>query len=179
MSMTSSKSAPRYSQALLDLAIEQGKLDAISADMKYLAEVCNDNHELELMLESPVVRADKKIAVLNAVFDQFDTVTKAYLELIVKNGREGILPQIAASFDAQLKEYKGIVPVKLISAKPLDAGVKKNILSKIEGSVKGTLEVTEEINPDLIGGFIVRMGDTQIDASVASQLGQLKTRLTK
>lgn len=179
MSMKSSKSAPRYSQALLDLAIEQGKLDAISADMKYLAEVCNDNHELELMLESPVVRADKKIAVLNAVFDQFDMVTKAYLELIVKNGREGILPQIAASFDAQLKEYKGIVPVKLISAKPLDAGVKKNILSKIEGSVKGTLEVTEEINPDLIGGFIVRMGDTQIDASVASQLGQLKTRLTK
>lgn len=179
MSMKSSKSAPRYSQALLDLAIEQGKLDAISADMKYLAEVCNDNHELELMLQSPVVRADKKIAVLNAVFDQFDTVTKAYLELIVKNGREAILPQIAASFDAQLKEYKGIVPVKLISAKPLDAGVKKNILSKIEGSVKGTLEVTEEINPDLIGGFIVRMGDTQIDASVASQLGQLKTRLTR
>ena len=177
--MKSSKSAPRYSQALLDLAIEQGKLDAISADMKYLAEVCNDNHELELMLQSPVVRADKKIAVLNAVFDQFDTVTKAYLELIVKNGREAILPQIAASFDAQLKEYKGIVPVKLISAKPLDAGVKKNILSKIEGSVKGTLEVTEEINPDLIGGFIVRMGDTQIDASVASQLGQLKTRLTR
>ena len=179
MSMTSSKSAPRYSQALLDLAVEQGKLDAISADMKYLAEVCNENRELELMLQSPVVRADKKVAVLNAVFDQFDPLTKSYVELIVKNGREAILPQIAASFDAQLKEYKGIVPVKLISAKPLDEGVKKNILSKIEGSVKGTLEVTEEINADLIGGFIVRMGDTQIDASVASQLGQLKTRLTR
>lgn len=179
MSMKSSKSAPRYSQALLDLAIEQGKLDAISADMKYLAEVCDENHELELMLQSPIVRSDKKIAVLNAVFDQFDPLTKAYVELIVKNGREAILRQIAASFDAQLKEYKGIVPVKLISAKPLDAGVKKNILSKIEGSVKGTLEVTEEVDADLIGGFIVRMGDTQIDASVASQLGQLKTRLTR
>ncbi len=177
--MKSSKSASRYSQALLDLAIEQGNLDTIAADMKFMAEVCAENHDLELMLESPIVKADKKIAVLNAVFDQFDKVTKSFVELIVKNRREGLLPQIAASFDAQLKEYKGIVPVKLVSAKPLDAGVKKTILSNLEKSVKGTLEVTEELNPDLIGGFIVRMGDTQIDASVASQLGQLKTRLTK
>ncbi len=78
-----------------------------------------------------------------------------------------------------MKDYKGIVPVKIISAQPLDAGVKKTILENLEKSVKGTLEVTEEVNADLIGGFIVRMGDTQIDASVASQLGQLKTRLTK
>ncbi len=177
--MKSSKSASRYSQALLDLAIEQGNLDTVAADMKFMAEVCAENHDLELMLESPIVKADKKIAVLNAVFDQFDKVTKSFVELIVKNRREGLLPQIAASFDSQLKAYKGIIPVKLVSAKPLDAGVKKTILSNLEKSVKGTLEVTEELNADLIGGFIVRMGDTQIDASVASQLGQLKTRLTK
>jgi F-type H+-transporting ATPase subunit delta len=177
--MKSSKSASRYSHALLDLAIEQGNLDTVAADMKFMAEVCAENHDLELMLESPIVKADKKIAVLNAVFDQFDKVTKSFVELIVKNRREGLLPQIAASFDSQLKAYKGIIPVKLVSAKPLDAGVKKTILSNLEKSVKGTLEVTEELNADLIGGFIVRMGDTQIDASVASQLGQLKTRLTK
>jgi len=177
--MKNSKSAPRYSQALLDLAIEQGKLDSISADMKYMSDVCAENHDLELMLQSPIVNSDKKLAVLNAVFDQFDTVTKSFVELIVKNRREGILSQIARSFDTQLKDYKGIVPVKIISAQPLDAGVKKTILENLEKSVKGTLEVTEEVNTDLIGGFIVRMGDTQIDASVASQLGQLKTRLTK
>lgn len=177
--MKSSKSATRYSQALLDLAIEQGNLETVAADMKYMAEVCAENPELELLLQSPIVKADKKIAVLNAIFDQFDKVTKSFVELIVKNGREGLLSQIAASFDAQLKVYKGIIPVKLVSAKPLDAGVKKIILGNLEKSVKGTLEVTEEVNADLIGGFIVRMGDTQIDASVASQLGQLKTRLTR
>ncbi len=89
--MKTSKSAPRYSQALLDLAIEQGKLDSIAADMKYMSDVCAENHDLELMLESPIVNSDKKLAVLNAVFDQFDTVTKSFVELIVKNRREGIL----------------------------------------------------------------------------------------
>lgn len=177
--MKSSKSAPRYAQALLDLSVEQGNLEAVAADMKYLADVCAENRDLELMLESPIVKADKKLAVLNAVFDQFDKVTKSFVELIVKNGREGILPQIAATFDAQLKAFKGIVPVTLISAKPLDASVKKTILNTLEGSVKGTLEVTEKIDADLIGGFIVRLDDKQIDASVASQLSQLKTRLTR
>jgi len=177
--MKSSKSAPRYAQALLDLAVEQGNLETVAADMKYLADVCAENRDLELMLESPIVKADKKLAVLNAVFDQFDKVTKSFVELIVKNRREGILPQIAVSFDAQLKAFRGITPVTLISAKPLDASVKKTIISTIEGSVKGTIEVTEKIDADLIGGFIVRMDDKQIDASVASQLSQLKTRLTR
>ncbi len=177
--MKSSKSAIRYAQALLDLSVEQGNLEAVAADMKYLAEVCAENRDLELMLASPIVKADKKLSVLNAVFDQFDKVTKSFIELIVKNGREGILSQIAAAFETQLKAFKGIVPVTLISAKPLDASVKKTILKSIEGSVKGTLEVTEQLDESLIGGFIVRMGDTQIDASVASQLSQLKTRLTR
>lgn len=178
MSMKRSKSASRYSQALLDLAVEQGKLETVAADMKFMAEVCADSHDLELMLQSPIVKPDKKLAVLHAVFDQFDAVTKLFIDLIVKNGREGILSQIAATFDSQLKEYKGIVPVSITSATPLDAGVKKMILANIESSVKGTLEVTEKIDADLIGGFVVRMGDTQIDASVASQLSKLKTRLT-
>lgn len=177
--MKSSKSATRYAQALLDLSVEQGNLDAVAADMKFMADICAENRELELLLQSPIVKADKKMAVLNAIFDQFDKVTKSFVELIVKNGREGFLSQIAASFEGLLKAYKGIVPVKLVSAKPLDAGVKKTILGNLEKFVKGTLEVTEEVDSDLIGGFIVRMGDHQIDASVASQLGQLKQRLTR
>lgn len=177
--MKSSKSASRYAQALLDLAIEQGNLDAVSADMKYLTVVCAENRDLELMLLSPIVKADKKIAVLNSVFDQFDKTSRSFMELIVKNGREGILPQIAAAFDDLLKAYKGIVPVTLVSAMKLDEGVKKTILTKVQGMAQGTLEVSEEIDPALIGGFVVKMGDHQIDASVASQLGKLKQRLTK
>ncbi|MNE31035.1 ATP synthase subunit delta [compost metagenome] len=177
--MKISKSASRYAQALLDLAIEQNKVDAIAADMKYMATVCAENRDLELMLESPIVKADQKLNVLNAVFDQFDKVTNLFVELIVKNGREGYLSQIASSFDVLLKAHQGIVPVTLISAQKLDDKVKKEILSKVQASTTGTVELTEKIDADLIGGFIVRMGDNQIDASVASQINKLKQRLTR
>jgi F-type H+-transporting ATPase subunit delta len=177
--MKISKSASRYAQALLDLAIEQNKLDAVAADMKYMATVCAENPELELMLQSPVVKADKKLTVLNAIFDQFDQLTKMFVDLIVKNGREAYLSQIASSFDVLLKAHHGIVPVTLISAQKLDDKVKKEIVSKVQASITGTVELTEKIDADLIGGFIVRMGDTQIDASVASQINKLKQRLTR
>lgn len=177
--MKSSKSASRYAQALLDLAIEQNKVDAIAADMKYMATVCAENRDLETMLQSPIVKADKKIAVLSAIFDQFDKATTMFVELIVKNGREAYLPQIASAFDAILKQHLGIVPVTLISAQKLDDKVKKEIVAKVQASTTGTVELTEKIDVDLIGGFIVRMGDNQIDASVASQINKLKQRLTR
>ena len=177
--MKSSKSASRYAQALLDLAIEQNKVDTVAADMNYMATLCAENPDLENMLQSPVVKADKKISVLNAIFDQFDKLTNLFVELIVKNGREAYLSQIASSFDVLLKAHQGIVPVTLISAQKLDDKVKNEIVSKVQASVKGTVELTEKIDTDLIGGFIVRMGDNQIDASVASQINKLKQRLTR
>ena len=134
--MKISKSASRYAQALLDLAIEQNKLDAVAADMKYMATVCAENPELELMLQSPVVKADKKLSVLNAVFDQFDQLTNLFVDLIVKNGREAYLSQIASSFDVLLKAHLGIVPVTLISAQKLDDKVKKEIVSKVHSQNK-------------------------------------------
>jgi len=78
-----------------------------------------------------------------------------------------------------LNERNGIIPVTLTSAAKLDDTVKGQILDKLKPAVKGTLKVTEVINPSLIGGFVVRMGDIQVDASVASKLAQLKQRLTK
>lgn len=177
--MKSSKSAIRYAQALLDLAIEQNKVDAVAADMKYLATVCDENRDLETMLQSPIVKADKKVAILNAIFDQFDVLTNSFVELIAKNSREAFLPQIASAFEGILKAHQGIVPVTLISAQKLDDKVKNEIVSKVQAVTPGKVELTEQIDTDLIGGFIVRMGDNQIDASVASQINKLKQRLTR
>lgn len=177
--MKSSKVATRYAQALIELSIEQNNLEAISADMNYFTEVCEANRDFEVMLESPIVKADKKIAVINAIFDQFHPLSKSFAELITRNGREAMLPQIAVAFNDLLKAHNGILPITLVSAKPLADSVKKSILAKVQGSVEGKLEVTELIDETIVGGFIVRMGDFQIDASVASQLGQLKQRLTR
>jgi len=177
--MKSSKVATRYAQALLELAIEKNSLDTVSADMAYLVTVSAENRDFELMLNSPIVKTDKKVAILNAVFENFTEVSRSFMELIARNGRESFLPAIAEAYGDLLKEFKGIHPVTIISATPLEASVKKSILSKIETKMTGTLEVTEKVDPALVGGFIVKMGDYQIDASIASQLGQLKQRLTK
>lgn len=177
--MRGSKVATRYAQALIELAVEKNTLEAVAGDMKFLGQVCADNRDFELMLASPIVRADKKIAVLKAVFDHFEEMTMLFLELIAKNGREAILPDVADAFETQLKAYKGIVPITIVSAKKLDAGVKTSILNKVQAYVTGTLEVTEEVDEALIGGFIVKMNDQMIDASVASQFTDLKQRLTK
>jgi len=177
--MKSSKASIRYAQALLDLAIENNNLEAVTRDMAYLKTVNDENREFQLFLGSPVIKSDKKVAVLNEIFGDFDKISKSFITLIAKNSREAILPAIAESFTELLNLKNGVVPVTLTSAAKLDDSVKKQILDKLQASIKGTLQVTEVINPDLIGGFVVRMGDIQIDASVASKLSQLKQRLTR
>lgn len=176
--MKSSKVAIRYAQALLELAIENNILESVNNDMNYLTQVNDENRDFQLLLSSPIIKTDKKVAVLNEIFGMFETVSSSFIALIAKNGRENILPEIASAFHELVKEKKGIVSITLVSATVLDEKVKQQILDKVQATITGTLEVTEQIDASLIGGFVVKMGDTQIDASVASKLAQLKQRLT-
>jgi F-type H+-transporting ATPase subunit delta len=171
--------ASRYSKALLELSIEQGKVDSVLGDMKFFQEVLNSSKEFELFLHSPVVRSDKKIEIFLKVFEQFEELTMSFMKLLTNKGREDLLDEIAFTFEVQVKEYKGIVPVTLTSAQPLDEATKSLIMSKVEPLINGKPEVTEKIDEEIIGGFVVRMGDTQIDASIESQLNNLKQRLTR
>lgn len=177
--MNSTKAASRYAKALLELAIEQGNLEKVAADMAYMHKVCSEEKEFVILLNSPIIKSDKKISIFNSLFGDFDRLSSMFIDLIAKNRREYMLGDIAASFDTQLKAHKGIVPVTLISAKALNAKTKDMIMEKISASVKGKLEVNEEIEESLIGGFIVRMDDKQIDASIATQFKNLKQRLTR
>lgn len=177
--MKGTKVASRYAKALLELAIENNKLDAVAGDMNYLLSANNETRDFQLLLNSPIIHADKKIAIFAELFDQFEQVTKSFVNLITKNGRESLLPEIAQAFDAQVKTYKGIVPVTIVTAAPMSQQTKDMILSRVQSTVTGTLEVTEKVDPSLIGGFVVRMDDKRIDASVASQFTNLKQRLTR
>jgi len=177
--MKGTKAAGRYAQALLELAIEQNKVDQVLADMNYLLQVNNDSTEFQLLLKSPIIKSDKKIAVFKELFGQFEDLSSTFVSMIILKGREKDLAVIATVFDVLVKAHKGIIPVTLTSAVQLDASTKKIILDKVQGSVNGTLEVTEKIDQSLIGGFIVRMGDKQFDASIANQFSELKQRLTR
>ena len=172
--MKSTKSAGRYAKALLDLALDQNKVELIEADMLQLIKLANEAHDFQIFINSPLIQIEKKVAVIKEIFKDFNETTLKFLELVTNNGREAAMIAIAEQFIAQLMAHRGIVPVTIISAQKLEDKTKAEILSKINGVVNGTPLITEEVDATLIGGFIVRMGDQQIDASVASQLQRMK-----
>jgi F-type H+-transporting ATPase subunit delta len=172
--MKSNKSAVRYATALLELAIEHNKVELIEADILQLLKTAEEVHEFQVFLSSPLIITDKKIAILHQIFKDFNQTTLDFLSLVANNGRESIMVFIANQFMSLLKAHRGIVPITIISGQQLEESTKASILSQISASIKGTAEITEQIDANLIGGFIVRMGDHQIDASVASQLKRLK-----
>lgn len=177
--MKSTKAAARYAKALLELAIEKNKIDQVTSDISTLLQANNETKEFQLFLDSPVINAEKKNSIFRVLFPKFDEITVLFIELITKNGREAMIPQIAESFESQLKTYKGIFPITLISAQLLDANTKAAIIAKVQATISGKLEVTEELDTTLIGGFVVKMGDNRIDASVSNQLKNLKQSLTR
>jgi F-type H+-transporting ATPase subunit delta len=177
--MKSTKAAGRYAKALLELALDQQKIEVIENNMQQIITVANEAHDFQVFLSSPLIKVDKKLEVIKSIFGNFDALSISFLEMVATNRRESLITEIASAFLSQLKEHRGIVPVTIISAKPLDAQTKAQITSKISASINGTLEITENLDESLIGGFIVRMGDHQIDASVSNQLNRLKQELVK
>lgn len=167
--------ASRYAKSLLDLSIEQNSVEKVNNDMVSLSEICAESKDFVNLLNNPIIHATKKVDVFNALFEsKMEAISVSFLNLITKNNRANILPVIAKSFIKLYKEYKGIVDVIITSAEPLDTGTKTKILDKIKPIVKGDIVLVEKIDPALLGGFIVNIEDKQIDASVASQLTNLK-----
>ena len=177
--MKSTKSAARYAKALLELAIEKNKLNDVESNVQAIIRAGEETRDFSVFLNSPLIKVDKKIAVLKELFGDFEPMTLDFLSMVANNGRENLITVIAHSFQSQLKAHRGIVPVTITSARKLEAATRDKILAKIQKSVEGTPELTEKIDESLIGGFIVRMGDKQIDASVSSQLMRLKQDLVK
>lgn len=177
--MAGTKSASRYATALLDLSEEQNVLDKVYEDMSFLRNLASENADFQLFLKSPIIAPSKKKAIFEKLFAGFNEVTLKFALLMTQNKRENILFEIASSFIHQYKAKKGIVPVKLVTAFKLDNAVKKDILNKIQKEVKGTIELTEQIDESLIGGFVVHMGDKRIDASIASRFNNLKQHLAQ
>ena len=177
--MKSTKVASRYAKSLLEIALEQKNVDSVLGDMKFLMQTNIETPDFGMLISSPIISGDKKIDIFAKIFDQFEPVSKNFVKMIIQNGREEFLPEIAKSFEAQVKEFKGIVPITITSAAKLDDASKSKIVAKVQEAVKGTLEIEEKIDASLIGGFVVRMGDMQIDASIANQINNLKQRLTR
>lgn len=177
--MKGNKASARYAKSLLELAIENNQVDAILKDVQFLNSLAEDSRDLELLIQSPIIDSDKKIKIFNELFGHFQPITKAFLELITKKGREAYLLDMAFAFEKQVNQHKGITPIKLTTAVPLSESLKNRILDEVKKLSNGTFETTEIVDPEIIGGFVVRTDGKQIDVSVATQLKEMKQSLTR
>lgn len=172
--------ASRYAKSLLGLAIEQNKLEEAYADMKLVAETCSSSRDLSLLLKSPIVKSDKKQAIVDQIFSgQMSELSNAFVGIIIRKKREYLLEDISKEFLMQYKAHKNIVTAQVTSAVQLDDALKQRILALVAGNEGEGVEMVESIDKDIIGGFIVRVGDKQIDASIAGRLADLRQEFNK
>lgn len=169
----------RYAKSLLTLAEEQNQLDVCKADMETIVATCKESKELSLLLKSPIVKADKKLAILNEVFTGLGQLSTAFINIITNKKREVLLEEIAERFLSVYKAHKGIETAVVTTALPLDEGLRASIQSYVQKQGQGQVELTEKVDEKLIGGAIIRMGDRQLDASVLRQINDLKQTFNK
>lgn len=178
--MEGTRVAARYAKSFIDLTAQQGVLEQAFADMKYILEVCKSNHDFVIFLKSPIIKTDKKQAVLKEVFGgKLNKVTDSYVQLITAKRREIYLAEIAYEFINQYKEKKKILTAVITTASGLDDVIRKQVMDIVKGSGNSEVVLEEKINKDIIGGFIVRVGDKQVDASILNKLNNLKRTFTE
>jgi F-type H+-transporting ATPase subunit delta len=173
--MQGTRVAARYAKSFIDLTMEQGVFEAAYSDMKYVSEVCESNHDFITFLKSPIIKTDKKQAVLKELFSgKLNKLTDAYIQLITAKKREIYLAEIANEFINQYKEKKKILTAVVTTANGIDDVIRKKVMEIVKGVSTSEVVLQEKIDKNIIGGFIIRVGDKQVDASIARKINQLK-----
>lgn len=179
--MASTRVASRYVKSLLGLAVEKNALEAVHADMQMFASVCDTNRDFVMMLKSPIIKHDRKRAILEKLFrGKVNDLTMAIIEILTKKNREPLLPAISSEFHNAYNDFKGIGKATITSTVPLDAALRKEIEQLVKKlSDKKQIELEEKIDKDLVGGFVLNVGDQQIDASIQSKLRSLRVKFSE
>jgi F-type H+-transporting ATPase subunit delta len=177
--MRNTRATLRYAKSLLELAKEQGALESCKSDMEAMVSICQQSKELSLLLKSPVVKTDKKLDIINAIFTSFSPLALAFVNLITKKKREALLLDIAERFLLLHKIDQGIESATLTTAVALDEDTRQQVLDFIKKQGVKQVDLVEKVDESLIGGAILRLGDKQLDASVARQIKDLKQSFNK
>ena len=179
--MSNTRLAHRYAKSIIDLSIERNQLEVEYSDMKYLQAVCKASTDFRNLLASPIIKADKKEAIINAVTKvNVSELTTAFIRLLVVKGRESDLFEITNSFIAQYNEMKGIHTVKLTTAVAISEELKQSIQQQANTvNPTGTVELETKVNPDLIGGFVLEFDNKLVDASIQRDLKDVKKQFLK
>lgn len=146
--------------------------------MEYLNRCINESNELQELIGSPVFKSKEKTRIFEELFKEaFHPITLSFVRLVLKNRREEYLPGIARYFLDLVKKEQGILSAVLVTAIPLDEHMRQSVMRLVEKKFDVRIDLAEEIDKKLIGGFILRVGDEQIDASIATKINRIKKEL--
>lgn len=179
--MSISKIAARYATSLMDLSKESQTVDAVYQEVMYVAAVAK-HKEFSNLLKSPIVHSSKKIDIFSAVFEgKLGSLSHAFFVLVIKKGRESLFSAICNAFEEQYHEFKEQSPVVLYSATALEEGAISEIEQKILslGITRKNLIVKTEVDPSLLGGFVVEAGDIRWDHSLSGSIERMRKHLIK
>lgn len=179
--MVDSRAASRYVKSLLGLAVEQKVLEEVHNDMLMFTKLVENNREFKLLLLNPIVKHEVKRSILEKLFKgKVNALTMAIFDILTRKNREPLLPAIAKEFHEAYNEHKGIRKAFVTTAVPLD----QQLRAKFEGMVKNytgktQVELIEKVDKDMIGGFVLNVGDRQVDASIKNKLKALQVEFSK
>ncbi len=171
-----SAAAWRYAQALSDLAEESGSAEAVAADMQALREVLDAAPDFARFIASPLYGVERQVAVLQAVAEKLglQDIVRRFLELLARNRRLALLPDVVAAWQRLQVERRGEVSVEAITATPLSGSQQKKLQAELKKSLGQAVEIRNSVDPDILGGLVLRIGSRMIDASVRQRLNALK-----
>jgi len=170
----------RYAKALFSFAIEMDQMEHVYADMLLVADVIQQNRKLYFIFKSPVIPGAKKIRIVRSLFEKHVShLSMRFLELVLKKERALLIRFIAEGYIELYKDFNDIITIILLTAAPIEEGIRKEILDQLGYITNKTIDLVEEVNPGLIGGFILKLKDGKYDASIRTKLNLLSKEFEK
>lgn len=175
--MSDLRVASRYAKSLIDLAQEKGVLEQVHEDMQLFAKTVKDSRDFKLFLTNPIIKHGKKLVVLKNIFTgKVSDMTLRFFLLITEKNREAILENIAQQFIGQYNLLKGIEKAQVTTAVALNPESRAQLNQKVAQLTGKTIQLEEKVDPSIIGGFLLRVGDKQVDDTIRTSLRTLKNK---
>ena len=172
--MAGARAAIRYAKATLSLAVDK-KIEAdVNKDMELIQSLIKQSDELKAVLESPVVRSADKKAVLSKIMKGETELTSNLVNVLIENKRIALLGKVSEFYIHLYNVLKDKEIAKVTTAVPLTDELKQKVLAKVKELTSKDIELKNIVDPSILGGFILRVGDVQYNASIADQLSKLK-----
>jgi len=178
--MNISPIAAPYAKALFGLSVEKNQLEETLKDMKLVASVYEECLDFRQMLKSPLINEGKKKTIISMIFEKLiSKMTFTFLMILIRKKREAYIGDIAFEFIELYKDYKGILSATLKTAVPASEDLLSQFRELLKTQAEGEIELAGEVNPELIGGFILRWKDKQYNASIQKQIARLQRGVTR